>query len=119
MGSGQWDTGPRLGRDYAGYTSMGPDTAIDPGKQVSGGWGRNSMKASSLTVNTYDASWFSFLFPFFSFCSQTLQTLVSHKSFVILHGNRGGETPYFHLSKVWFSYLFTSVPLGKLNPEQY
>lgn len=77
------------------------------------------MNASSLTVNIYDARWFSFLFPFFSFCPQTLQTLVSHKSFVILHGNRGGETPYFHLSKVWFSYLFTSVPLGKLNPEQY
>lgn len=36
MGSGQRDTGPRLGCDYAGYTSMGPDTAIDPGKQVSG-----------------------------------------------------------------------------------
>lgn len=39
MGSGQWDTGPRLGCDYAGYTFMGPDTAIDPGKQVSGGGG--------------------------------------------------------------------------------
>lgn len=98
---------------------MGPDTAVDPGKQVSGGGGRHSVKASSLTVNIDDTSWFSVLFTFFSFCRQTLQTLVSHKSFVILHGNRGGETPYFHLSKVWFSYLFTSVPPGKLNPEQY
>lgn len=59
-----------------------------------------------------------FSFFFFSF-SQTQQALVSHKSFEILLKNVGGKTPYFPLSKVWFSYLFTSTPLGKLNPEQH